>query len=291
MKVIVVGGGGLLGQQLVHLLKQKKFDVYATYHSEPINEDGFFPLDITKNDDTSAFITGIKPDVVVLTAAFTDVDACEQYKETAFSVNVTGTGNVAKACEAVGAKMVYISSDYVFSGESGNYKEVDKTDPIDYYGLTKLKGEEQVQNVCSDYIIARTSVLYGAHKPNFVTWILSKLEQNKSISIVTDQIVSPTYTRDLSEQLLTLLDHDVSGIFHTAGGEIISRFDFAIQTAEVFDLDVTLVKPTSMKEMKWVAKRPKNSSLNVSKIAKFKKPYTLEKSLGLLKKVVVGGEG
>lgn len=291
MKVIVVGGSGLLGQQLVHLLKQKKFDVYATYHSEPINKDGFFSLDITKNDDTNAFITGIKPDVVVLTAAFTDVDACEQYKEAAFSVNVTGAGNVAKACEAVGAKMVYISSDYVFSGEKGNYKEVDKTDPIDYYGLTKLKGEEQVQNVCSDYIIARSSVLYGAHKPNFVTWILSKLEQNKSISIVTDQIVSPTYTRDLSEQLLTLLDHDVSGIFHTAGGEIISRFDFAIQTAEVFDLDVNLVKPTSMKEMKWVAKRPKNSSLNVSKITKFKKPYTLEKSLGLLRKVVVGGDG
>ena len=291
MKVIVVGGSGLLGQQLVQLLKQKKFDVFATYNSERINKDGFFPLDITKNDDTNAFITGIKPDVVVLTAAFTDVDACEQHKETAFSVNVTGTGNVANACESVGAKMVYISSDYVFNGEKGNYKEVDNTDPVDYYGFTKLKGEEQVQNICSDYIIARTSVLYGAHKPNFVTWILSKLEQNKSISIVTDQIVSPTHTLDLSEQLVTLLDHDASGIFHTAGGEIISRFDLAVQTAEVFDFDVTLVKPTSMDKMKWVAKRPKNSSLNVSKITKFKKPYPLEKSLGLLRKIVVGGDG
>ena len=291
MKVIVVGGSGLLGQQFVYLLKQKKFDVYATYHSELINKDGFFPLNITKIDDTNAFITGIKPDVVVLTAAFTDVDACEQRKETALSVNVTGTGNVANACESVGAKMVYISSDYVFNGEKGNYNEVDNTDPVDYYGFTKLKGEEQVQNICSDYIIARTSVLYGGYKPNFVTWMLSKLKQNKSISIVTDQIVSPTHTLDLSEQLLTLLDHDARGIFHTAGGEIISRFDLAVRTAELFDFDVTLVKPTLMKEMKWVAKRPKNSSLNVSKITKFKKPYPLEKSLGLLRKVIGGGEG
>ena len=145
MKILVIGGSGMLGQQLVYLLKQQDFEVYATYHSEPINEDGFHPLDITNMNDTKSFVKKIKPDVVVLTAAFTDVDACERQKETAFSINVTGTANVASAAEATSAKMVYISTDYVFNGKKGNYKETDKTDPIDYYGFTKLKGEEQVQ--------------------------------------------------------------------------------------------------------------------------------------------------
>ena len=288
MKILVIGGSGMLGQQLVYFLKQQDFDVYATYFSEPINEDGFYPLDITNKNDTECFVKEIKPDVVVLTAAFTNVDKCEQQKETAFSINVNGTANVANACEAVGAKMVYVSTDYVFNGEKGNYKETDRTDPIGYYGFTKLNGEKQVQNICSDYIIARTSVLYGIHKPNFVTWMISELERNKPISIVTNQIISPTHTLDLSEQILALLREDANGVFHTAGGEIISRFDFAVQTAKLFDFDVALVTPTVMNEMNWLAQRPKDSSLNVSKISKFKKPYRVKKALGLLKEVVVG---
>ena len=278
----------MLGQQLVYLLKQKNFEVYATYHSEPVNEDCFLPLDITNKVDTEVLIKEIKPDAIVLTAAFTNVDKCEELKNIAFSVNVAGTSNVASAAEAVSAKIVYVSTDYVFNGEKGKYKETDETDPVDYYGLTKLKGEEQVQKFCSDYIIARTSVLYGIHKPNFVTWTISELEQNKPISIVTDQIISPTHTLDLSEQILALLREDGNGVFHTAGGEIISRFDFAVQTAKLFDFDVALVTPTVMSKMNWLAQRPKDSSLNVSKVSKFKKPYRVEKALGLLKEVVVG---
>jgi dTDP-4-dehydrorhamnose reductase len=257
--------------------------VYATYHSDVFDDDYFFPLDISDAAYTMAFIDEMKPDVVVLTAAYTNVDGCEKNKEDAFSLNVTGTKNVAEACETVGAKMVYISSDYVFNGMKGHYSETDGTDPIDYYGLTKLMGEEQVKSICSNFIIARTSVLYGIHKPNFVTWLISQLEKKKSFEIVTDQIISPTYTFDLSEQLLALLDRDACGMFHTAGGEILSRFDMAVRIAEVFDYDVDLVKPTSMEMLSWVAKRPKDSSLNVSKIAKFKKPYSLEESLGLLR--------
>ena len=290
MKILVIGGSGMLGQQLVYLLKQQDFEVYATYHSEPINEDGFHPLDITNMNDTKSFVKKIKPDVVVLTAAFTDVDACERQKETAFSINVTGTANVASAAEATSAKMVYISTDYVFNGKKGNYKETDKTDPIDYYGFTKLKGEEQVQKFCSDYIIARTSVLFGLHKPNFITWVISELEQNKPFSVVTDQIVSPTYTLDLSEQILALLREDATGIFHTAGAESISRYDLALKTAEIGHFDTSLVQLTSTENMNWIAKRPKDSSLDVSKISKFKKPYNLEKSLGMLIKVAIGEE-
>jgi len=288
MKVLVVGGSGLLGQQLVYSLKQKGFDVYATYLASPIDEDGFFPLDTTNRKKTNNVITELHPDVVFLTAAFTNVEACELQKDTAFVLNVTSTHHVAKACEAVGSKMIYLSTDYVFNGMKGHYTETDKTDPVDYYGLTKLMGEEQVKSICSNFIIARTSVLYGIHKSNFVTWLISELEKNKSSSIVTDQIVSPTYTQDLSEQLIALIDHEARGIYHTAGGDTISRFDLACRIAECFDLDRSLVKPITMDMMDWVAKRPKDSSLDVSKIAKFKKPYSLEKSLGLLRKDIGG---
>jgi len=290
MKVLVVGGSGLLGQQLVYSLKQKGFDVYASYLSHPINEDGFFRLDTTNRVETNNIIKELHPDIVFLTAALTNVDACESQKDTAFLLNVTSTIYVAKACEAIGSKLVYLSTDYVFNGTKGNYSEKDITDPIDYYGYTKLKGEEQVQSICSNHIIARTSVIYGVHKSNFVTWLISELKKEKSCTIVTDQIISPTYTQDLSEQLIALIDNDARGIYHTAGGDIISRFDLACRIADYFDLDRSLVKPITMDMMDWLAKRPKDSSLNVSKIAKFKKPYSLEKSLGLLRKDI-GGVG
>ena len=289
MRVLVVGGSGLLGQQLVSLLKQQDFEVMGTYFSEPVHDDHFFPLDVTDVLCVKDVFEKVKPDVVVLTAAFTHVDACETNKESAFSLNVTGTANVAMACESVGAKMVYMSTDYVFNGEKGGYTETDEPDPLGYYGFTKLQGEKQVQNICSDYLIARTSVLFGLHKPNFVTWMISLFKQKKPFSIVTDQIISPTNTFDLSEQLIALLENDAQGVFHTAGGEIVSRFDLALRTAEFFDFDADLVQPTVMDEMGWVAKRPQDSSLDISKIRKFKKPYSLEKSLGLLKEGVVGG--
>jgi len=290
MKILVIGGSGLLGQQVVHFLKENDLDVYSTYHSKPIDNKKKLLLDITKKVETEDLIKEIKPEAIVLTAAFTNVDKCEKLKDIVFSVNVNGTSNVASAAEAVSAKMVYVSTDYVFNGEKGQYEETDNTEPVNYYGLSKLKGEEQVQNICSDYIIARTSVLFGLHKPNFVTWIISQLKQNKSISIVTDQIISPTHTLDLSEQILALLKRDANGVFHTAGRENLSRFDFAVQTSKMFGFDIDLINPVLMDTMNWIAKRPKNSSLNISKISKIKKPYRLEKALGLLKKMAIWEE-
>ena len=291
MKVLVVGGSGLLGWQLVHFLKKHDLSVSATYNSISCDEENFFHLDITNSDETDALVEKVMPDVVVLVAAFTNVDACEKDRETAYLVNVSGAEIVASAAERVGAKMVYVSTDYVFSGEEGNYGETDEPDPICYYGVTKLQGELHIQRICSDFIIARTSVLFGLYKPNFVTWILSELNRKKSISVITNQIISPTNTLDFCEQLFALLKANVRGVFHTAGSEGISRFDFAVKTAELFGFNPSLIRPTFMEDMKWVAKRPKDSSLNVSKIAEFKKPYSVKQSLGLLKERFVWVEG
>lgn len=288
MRVLITGGSGLLGAKLREVFEENKYDVYALFHSKPITRKNYFQIDITQKDDVFHVLKKISPDVVVHTAAYTNVDGCEKDKGTAFAVNVQGTENVASATEKLHAKFVYISTDYVFNGNKGRYKEEDATDPIDYYGVTKLEGEKSVTNVCSDFVIARPSVIYGAVKINFVTWAIDMLKKKKNFNIVNDQYVSPTFNGDLAEQLVALIDQDETGIFHTAGGERISRYDFVKSIADIFNFEETFINPIKMEDMNWIARRPKDSSLDVSKISKYKKPYLIRESLTLFKEEIEG---
>ncbi len=282
MKVLVVGGSGLLGMKLQKVLAGDGFDVYATFHQNTLNEKNCFPLDITQKNAVDTFMEKINPDIVVLAAAYTNVDDCEKNKEKAFETNVQGTRNIAHAAEKNNARLVYISTDYVFDGKKGLYKEEDSTNPINYYGRTKLDGEDAVKNICSQFVIARTSVIYGSNKRNFVTWIIETLKIGEPASIVTDQFVSPTLNIDLAEQILGLINEDARGIFHTAGGQRISRYEFCGVIAEVFGLDKNLINPIKMEDMSWIAKRPVDSSLDVSKISRIKKPYIVKEALRML---------
>lgn len=283
MKILITGGSSLLGQQLSETLEENNFDVFTSFYNNAIIKKNCFQMDITKKDEVLSVLKKISPNVVIHTAAYTNVDGCEKNKEFAFNVNVQGTVNIANAAEKLNSKFVYISTDYVFNGKQGRYKEDDETNPIDYYGVTKLKGEKYVRNICSNYVIARPSVIYGNEKKNFVTWVIDMLKNKKKINIVTDQFVSPTLNIDLSEQLLALLEKDITGVFHTAGGERISRYDFVKKITEVFNLKETFIKPITMEDLNWIAQRPKDSSLNISKISKLKKPYPIKKSLMILK--------
>jgi len=181
---------------------------------------------------------------------------------------------------------MYISTDYVFNGEKGYYKEDDLPDPINYYGLTKLKGEDVVKKICNNFVIARTSVIYGVNKINFVLWVIDQLKKKKQVNIVKDQYVSPTLNIDLAEQILGLIEKDARGIFHTSGGERINRYYFTMIIADVFGLDKKLINPVRMKDMKWHAKRPADSSLDVSKISEIKKPHEIKKSIELLQEEI-----
>ena len=287
MKILLIGGSGLFGRAFVELIKDRtSHDIYATYNENIVDSEEAVFLDITDKKRVEEVIKKLQPDVVVHAAAFTNVDKCEVEKEKAYDINVEGTKNIAMASNEIGAKMIYISTDYVFDGTKGFYEEKDKTNPISYYGLTKLEGEKAVQEICDDFIIARTSVIYGAHKKNFATWVIKELREENQIKIITDQWVSPTLNVDLAEQILALIEKDEKGIFHTAGGERINRYDFVVEMARVFDFNEKLITPATSKEMNWIAKRPMDSSLNVSKISKIKKPYMVEESLRLLKKEV-----
>ena len=284
MKVLITGSSGTLGMNLKKVLKENDLDVYATFHRSPIEKEKSFQLDVTLAEDVDQVLKKVTPDVVVHTAAYTNVDGCEKDRDTAFAVNAQGTRNLADSTEKMGAKFVYISTDYVFDGVKGFYKEKDATNPINYYGTTKLEGEEAVKKICSEFIIARTSVIYGANTKNFVTWVVDALEKGKHINIATDQHVSPTLNTDLAKQLVALIEKDTKGVFHTAGGERISRYDFVKVIADLFGLDKNLINPVRMTDINWIARRPMDSSLDVSKISKVKKPCSVKESVKSFRK-------
>ncbi|MBX5327188.1 MAG: dTDP-4-dehydrorhamnose reductase [Candidatus Bathyarchaeia archaeon] len=265
-KIIITGASGLLGSKLVETTK-RFYEVTPTHSGAPLFTNSI-RMDVTDFNQVSEVFNRIQPEFVVHTAAMTNVDRCETDKKNAWKINVQGTENVAKMCAKYAAKLVYVSTDYVFDGEKGLYSEDDATAPINYYGLTKLEGENKVKQYCKDYVIARTSVLYGWHerKPNFATWVINSLRNNMPITVVDDHFNSPTLADNLAEIILETLQKNLTGTYHTAGDERISRYDFAKTIANTFLLNEELITPTKMSQLKaWVAKRPRDSSLSVNK--------------------------
>jgi dTDP-4-dehydrorhamnose reductase len=227
-------------------------------------------VDITQKESTVETIVTAAPTVVVHTAAETDVDRCETERDLAWKINVDGTSHVADACAKAGAKLILISTDYVFDGEKGNYSEIDEPNPISFYGLTKLEAERIVASNSSDSLILRPSVLYGWHptKLNFATWVLKGLRERQTLRVVNDHINSPTFADNLAEAIHKAIERNSQGILHVAGNERIDRFWFAQKIAKRFDLDENLLVPTKMRDLDWIARRPRDSSLNVEKAEK-----------------------
>lgn len=285
MKLLIIGTG-LLGRKLLHKALAS-YQVFATYnkHSFQLNGANFLKLNITNQKNCKNIIEKIEPDIVIFSAALTNVDLCEKEKKLAYKINVEGIRNVCKYLDKINSKLVYVSTDYVFNGKHGNYREDDLTNPLNYYGHTKLLGEEIVRSNMDDWIIARTSVLYGFNpvKLNYVTWVLRELKEEKVIKVVTDQYTSPTFVGNLSEMILELLKRHKSGVFHTSGMERINRYEFAQKISDVFKLDRKLIKPIISSDLNWVAERPKDSSLCTDKIYNIVKPLSIEKGLSLAK--------
>jgi len=267
MRLLITGGTGLLGRRVAKLTLQRH-KVTATYNRSKIEADyPLVSLDITKGEDVLSLVSELSPDAVIHCAALTSVDYCEDHKEEAMLVNARATGYLSEACEKAGAKMLYVSTDFVFDGAKGMYLEEDEVNPINHYGFSKLEGEKEVLT-CSDYAIARLSVLYGwnvRRRLNFVTWVIDRLEKGKEVNIVTDQYVSPTLADNAAEAFLRIIERGKKGVFHTAGGERLNRYDFARKIAEVFSLKEELINPITSEDLKQTAMRPMDSSLNVRK--------------------------
>lgn len=286
-RLLVTGASGLLGNKIVELTKNG-YTVIPLHKTKPLHSNSL-KLDITNTIEVLNLFHKLKPDVAIHTASETNVDKCETEKDQAWEINVEGTRNIAEACQKSGAKLLYISTDYVFNGKKGNYNEEDEPNPINYYGITKLEGEKQITSHCRNHVILRTSVLYGWHpwKQNFVTWIINTLKQNKELTVVEDHYNTPTLADNLAEMALEAVQKDLRGLYHASGSQRISRYEFAKQTAKIFNLDQNLVKPIKMSQLTaWVAKRPKDSSLNTDKIQKQlkTKPLNITDGLNRMKK-------
>jgi dTDP-4-dehydrorhamnose reductase len=300
MKVLIIGGGGQLGSKIIEKA-EGRFDVYATYMTRkpPLDPSKIYQVDKTDRKGIETLFQKLKPNVVIDTAALHSVDYCETHKDEAWAVNVDGTRNMAEACKKHDAKMVFVSTDYVFDGTNGNYFEEDPPKPINYYGLSKLKAEKMVAQTCENHIIARPSVIYSWVSPdqwqlqsssgkplNFAMWLIQKLSNKEPVKIVTDQYGSPTLADSLAETILKLGESGKVGIYHIAGRARLSRLDFAMKIAQKFGLNENLISPITTDQLKQMAKRPMDSSLNVEKVERDLKTkmLTIDEALDLMGK-------
>lgn len=290
MKLLITGASGLLGSTLCELAIHQGINVYSAYNRHRPSNGVPVKFDLSKKTKVEKIFERIKPETVVHAAALTNVDKCESEKDLSWKINVEGTEVIARACKKNQAFLLYVSTDYVFDGEKGMYTEKDETNPINYYGYTKLKGEESVENFVDEACIARTSVIYGTTpatgKTNFALWLLDKLGKKETVRIVKDQCNSPTLNINLASMILEILESTLTGTFHLAGATRLTRYQYATALAKEFNMDADLIEPVSSEEISWTAKRPKDSSLNVGKAMRTldKKPMEIQAALRKMKR-------
>jgi dTDP-4-dehydrorhamnose reductase len=290
--ILITGSNGLLGQSLLKSFSGKYVLSGCDLSDESYNMNDLFntyyQLDITQRDQIQRFFAEHKPEIIINTAAYTDVDRSEEQRDICWAANVRGVELIIEAVEEYSPVFVQISTDYVFDGKSGLYRETDKTNPISYYGHTKLAAEKIVRSSGLEYIIARSMILYGVGQKirnNFVLWLIEQLKREKKVQVVSDQTGNPTLVDDLSESIYRLLKSREYGVFHIAGSEICTRLAFARRIAKVFKLDDTLIQEISSDQLKQKALRPINSTFNLNKLSNVLDwlPGGLDESLKKLK--------
>ena len=283
MKILVTGSTGLVGRQVVNDLEELGDTVYAAYHNS--KPEGGIPtqMDLSNSEKISESVSKLNPDAIIHLAAITDVDVCEKEKEMAMKINAQATKILAKQAAKQKSFFVYISTDYVFDGMQGMRKESDKTNPLSFYGKSKLEGELAVMNLASSWCIVRTSTPFGLHptKKSFPVWITENLLAHKQINVLVDQFTSPTYVPNLSKMLIEITKRQISDLIHLAGATKISRYEMAEMLSDKLNLEKKLLKPVSIDEMNWIAKRPKDSSLDVTKAVSIlnEKPFIIEQAI------------
>jgi len=287
LKVLVTGGSSTPGYRIVQEFTKAGYKVITQYNENEIPEiEGVEKvkvdfLDLNKLVD---FVNMVKPEVIIHTAALGDVDKCESDKELAWRVNVDATLILTRESLKYNAYFLYLSTDYVFDGERGLYKEEDIPNPVNYYGLTKLIAENIVRSALSRYSIVRTSHIYGfgMGRINFARAVVESLSKGQRVRALVDQWLSPTLNTLLAKAIRELIEIEYTGVIHVAG-ERVSRYDFAKAIARKFSFNEGLIEPTTMRDIHFKAKRPRDSSLDVSKARKLIKTdfYTLENSLNV----------
>jgi dTDP-4-dehydrorhamnose reductase len=269
-KVLIIGENSLIGSTLSNYAKNT-FDLYHTYYNITTKNKNSIQIDIVKETQKILdYIKKIKPDLVIHTVAYANVDFCEKNNADANFLHVTVTEKIAQTCNSIGSKILYFSTDAVFDGKQNEkYVESSIPNPLSYYGKTKLSAENFLMDISKNNVVFRTTVIYGPYsRSRFTNWVFDNLKQNKIVPAFTDQFNTPTLVDDLCKVILNILNFDLSGIFHAAGKTCLSRYDFALKLARKFDFNEDLIIPTPSSTVNQIAPRPKNGCLNSTKLEK-----------------------
>ncbi len=266
MRVLILGSSGLLGQAIVRVAnRETDWQILKITQNTLIQGNNVLPFN---PHDYKAWRQLIdkdrKPDVIVNTAAMTDVDKCEVDREQAWRINVNLVDTLAQYCRSYDIKLIQLSSDYVFDGSSGPYTEDDTPNPVNYYGRTKLAAENLCIRKLTDYTIIRTMWLYGeaqGGKTSFVDWVVKMLKKSDSFGVVTDEIGNPTLTDDIAYGIINILEKNYKGVLNIAGSDLQSRWLFATHIAQIYNNDPSIIKKISTRDLKRYAKRPHYSGL------------------------------
>ena len=269
-KILIIGGSGFVSTDLIKYLPEN-WEIFATYNSNIIKSEKIksFKINLLETPEKIIpIIQNIKPDYIIDTVAFPSVDFCEENHAIADKLHIHATKIISKISNEINSKLLFLSTDAVFEGQlNKKYIETEITNPVNYYGFTKLKAEKIVLASSKNNVVLRTAVIYGVGiQSRFTNWILSYLRDKKPVDPFVDQFNSPTLVDDLSQVMLKILKNDISGLFHATGPTCVNRYDFAVMLAKEFNLDSNLVKPVTSSQKKQNAPRPISTCLNSSKL-------------------------
>ncbi len=276
MKILITGANGLLGQHLVKLLMDStSHEIVAIGKGPsrlPFTDSGkyhYYPLDITDGIAVLSFVELHQPEIMIHTAAITQVDECESDQVACWDTNVTATRFLISAAESVSSRFIYISTDFVFDGLNGPYRETDLAGPINYYGSSKLTAEKSVMESSLHWCIIRTVLVYGnilvGNRDNIISWVQNSLTEGKKIKVVSDQWRTPTFVEDLARGIVLAIEKEAKGLYHISGEEMLSPYDMAMAAADYLNLDKTLIEKVDASIFTQPAKRPAKTGFMIDK--------------------------
>ncbi|QHL88980.1 sugar nucleotide-binding protein [Nibribacter ruber] len=292
--ILITGSNGLLGQKLVDLLHtEASVKIIASSRgtnklAEIYPKAAFVAMDVTNADQVEEVISETQPTHIIHTAAMTNVDDCESQREECWKQNVEAVENLVKASERHGVHLIHLSTDFIFDGEKGPYAEEAEGNPVNFYGESKLAAEELVKQAACKWAILRTVLVFGiVHdygRSNIVLWVKGSLEQGKQIKVVNDQLRTPTLAEDLAQGCWLAAKHDAQGIFNISGEELLTPHQMALQVADYFHLDKSLIEEVDGTLFTQPAKRPPRTGFDITK-AKTQlgyQPHTFKESIAIV---------
>lgn len=291
MRILVTGSNGLLGQKLVELLQTKEDYLIATARGKsalPITGGEFHSLDIVDAAETERIVALTRPDVIIHTAAMTNVDQCETDREKCWAANVTAVEHLVQTCKKHNTHFIHVSTDFIFDGSDGPLEETAVPSPVNYYGESKLAAEGVVLKSGINAAILRTVLVYGITKDmsrsNIVLWVKNSLEQGKTIQVVNDQWRTPTLAEDLAMGCYLAATKKAKGIYHISGKDFLTPYEIALETAGFFQLDQSLIRVTDSTQFKQTARRPPKTGFIITKARKELgyEPHSFREGLALL---------